>query len=61
MTQGRIQVLVKHILVIRSSRFKFARALFNFKVQNIKNDWEYIMNLWRSIQMPGTIWGFIEE
>ena len=37
MTQGRIQGLVKHPLVIMSSRFKVVTVTFNFKVNNIKN------------------------
>ena len=61
MTQARIQGLVKHLLVIRSSRFKVVRALFYFKVQNIKNNWDYIMNMWHLIQMPSTKWDFVAE
>ena len=60
-TQGRSQGLVNHLLLIRSSRFKVVRALFNFKVQNIKNNWYYIINMWHSIQIPSTKWDFVAE
>ena len=47
--------------VIRRSRFKLMRYLFHFKVQNIKNNWDYIMNMWHSTQMTSTKWGFMAE
>ena len=61
MTQGRSQGLEKHLLVIRRSRFKVMRSLFHFKVQNIKNNWDYIMNVWHLIKMPSTKWVFMAE
>ena len=42
MTQGRSQGLVKYLLAIMRSRFKVARALFHFKVQNIDKYRDYV-------------------